>query len=99
MDQKQKLESPSEQSRLLNEIPKVIPEMIDTSLSPEDSSKRDKLEQNDLPELAIGETCNSVRQYSTHDGFAQCLVKRTDVLGLSGFPIYAPSSFIYLLCA
>ncbi|CAJ2640614.1 unnamed protein product [Trifolium pratense] len=77
MDQKQKLESPSEQSRLLSEIPKVIPEMVDTNLSPEDSFGKDKLDQNDIPELAIGEICNSVEQYSTHGGFAQCLDKRT----------------------
>jgi hypothetical protein len=99
MDQKQKLESPSEQSRLLSEIPKVIPEMVDTNLSPDDSSRKDKLEQNDLPELAIEETYNSVEQSSTHGGFAQCLDKRTDVLGLSGFPIYTPCAFIYLLCS
>jgi len=99
MDQKQKLESASEQSRLLSEIPKVIPELVGTNLSPEDSSRKDKLEQNDLQEVAIGETCNSGGQYSTHNGFALCLDKRTDVVGLSGFPIYTPSSFIYLLCA
>lgn len=39
-----KLESPSEQSRLSSEIPKVIPEMVDTNLSPEDSSRKDNLE-------------------------------------------------------
>ncbi|KAI5408178.1 hypothetical protein KIW84_054131 [Lathyrus oleraceus] len=44
MDRKMKLESPSEQSRLLSEIPKVIPEMVDTNLSPEDSSRKDNLE-------------------------------------------------------
>jgi hypothetical protein len=99
MDQKQKLESPSEQSRLLSEIPKVIPEMVCNNLSPEDSSRNDKLDQNDLPELAIGEACNSVEQFSTHGDFAQCLDKRTDVVGLSGFPIYTPSAFIYLLCS
>ncbi|KAK2442055.1 hypothetical protein QL285_013280 [Trifolium repens] len=81
MDQKQKLESPSEQSRLLSEIPKVIPEMVCNNLSPEDSSRNDKLDQNDLPELAIGEACNSVEQFSTHGDFAQCLDKRTDVVG------------------
>lgn len=43
-----KLESPLEQSRLLSENPKVIPEMVDTNLSLEDSSRKDKLEQNDL---------------------------------------------------
>jgi len=91
--------SPSEQSRLLSELPKVIPELVDTNLSPEDSSRKDKLGQNDLQEVAIGETCNSGGQYSTHNGFAQCLDKRIDVVGLSGFPIYTPSSFIYLLCA
>ena len=30
MDRKRKLEEPSEQSRLLSEIPKVIPETVDT---------------------------------------------------------------------
>lgn len=59
MDRKQKLESPSEQSRLLGEIPEVIPEMVDTNLSPEKSSRKDKVEQIDLPDLVIGETCNS----------------------------------------
>jgi len=82
MDRKQKLESPSEQLRLLSEIPKVVPEMVDTNLAPEDSSRKGKLEQKDLPELAIGETCNSFGQYSTHDGFAQCLDKRAVVVGL-----------------
>jgi len=82
MDRKQKLGSPSEQLRLLSEIPKVIPEMVNTNLSPEDSSRKDKLEQKDLPELTIGETCNSFRQYSTRDGFTQCLDKRADVVGL-----------------
>lgn len=61
--------------------------MVDTNLSPEDSSRKDKLEQNDSSELATGEAHNSVEQYSTHDGFARCLDKRTDVVGLSGFPI------------
>jgi len=79
MDRKQKLESPSEQSRLLGEIPKVIPEMVDANLSPEKSLRKCKVEQIDLPELVIGETCNS----------------GADVLGLSGFPIYTPFSFIY----
>ncbi|XP_058787778.1 uncharacterized protein At5g08430-like isoform X1 [Vicia villosa] len=77
IDRKMKLESPSEQTRLLSEIPKVIPEMVDTR---EDSSREDKLEQNDLSELAIGENCSSVEQYSIHDGFAQCLDKQTDVV-------------------
>ncbi|AES70865.2 zinc finger CCCH domain protein [Medicago truncatula] len=81
MDQKQKLESASEQSRLLSEIPKVIPELVGTNLSPEDSSRKDKFEQNDLQVVAIGETCNSGGQYSTHNGFALCLDKRTDVVG------------------
>jgi len=98
MDRKQKLESTSEQSRLLSELPKVIPELVDTNLSPEDSSRKDKLEQNELQEVAIGETCNSGGQYSTHNGFAQCLDKRTDVVGLSGFLICTPSSFIYIVC-
>jgi len=82
MDQKQKLESAAEQSRLLSEIPKVIPELVGTDLSPEDSSRRDMLEQEDLPELAIGETCDAFGQYSTHDGFTQCPDKRADVVGL-----------------
>jgi hypothetical protein len=82
MDQKQKLESASEQSRLLSEIPKVIPELVGTNLSPEDSSRKDMLEQKDLPELPIGETCDAFGKYSTHDGFAQCLDKRADVVGL-----------------
>ncbi|XP_058753713.1 uncharacterized protein LOC131626892 [Vicia villosa] len=72
-----KLESPSEQLRLLSEIPKVISEMVDTR---EDSSKEDKLEQNDLSELAIGENCSSFEQYSIHDSFARCLDKQTNVV-------------------
>ncbi|XP_058744454.1 uncharacterized protein LOC131617094 [Vicia villosa] len=76
-NRKMKLESPSEQLRLLSEIPKVISEMVDTR---EDSSKEDKLEQNDLSELAIGENCSSFEQYSIHDGFARCLDKLTNVV-------------------
>ncbi|XP_073226041.1 uncharacterized protein At5g08430-like isoform X2 [Cicer arietinum] len=75
MDRKLKLESPSEQSRLLSEIPKVIPEMVYTNMSPKDSSSKDKLDQNDLPELATGDTCNS-----KYGGFDQCMDKRTDVI-------------------
>nr|XP_012569745.1 kinesin-like protein KIN-5C [Cicer arietinum] len=75
MDRKLKLESPSEQSRLLSEIPKVIPEMVYTNMSPKDSSSKGKLDQNDLPELATGDTCNS-----KHGGFDQCMDKRTDVI-------------------
>ncbi|AES70866.2 zinc finger CCCH domain protein [Medicago truncatula] len=88
MDQKQKLESAAEQSRLLSEIPKVIPELVGTNLSPEDSSRKDMLEKKDLPELDIGETCDAFGQYSseetcdsTHDGFTQCPDKRADVVG------------------
>ncbi|CAL5202771.1 unnamed protein product [Lathyrus oleraceus] len=77
---KDNLEFPSAQSRLSSEIPEVTPEMVDTNLSPEDSSRKDKLEQNDLSELATGEARNSVEQYPTHDGFARCLDKRTDVV-------------------
>ncbi|TKY47340.1 zinc finger CCCH domain-containing protein 44 isoform X1 [Spatholobus suberectus] len=81
MDQKLKLEVPSEQSRLLNDIPKVIPDIIDTNLSPEGSPRKDKLEQNGLSELASGKTCNSVGCYCKHSGFAHCLNNRTDVAG------------------
>ncbi|KAI5408184.1 zinc finger CCCH domain-containing protein 44 isoform X3 [Lathyrus oleraceus] len=77
---KDNLEFPSAQSRLSSEIPEVTPEMVDTNLSTEDSSRKDKLEQNDSSELATGEARNSVEQYSTHDGFARCLDKRTDVV-------------------
>ncbi|KAK7333050.1 hypothetical protein VNO80_29810 [Phaseolus coccineus] len=76
---KLKLETQLEQSRLLNDIPKVIPEIGDTTLSPEGSPRIDKLEQNGLSELASGQTCNSVGHYSKHSGFAHSLNNRTDV--------------------
>ncbi|RDX73550.1 hypothetical protein CR513_46825, partial [Mucuna pruriens] len=80
MDQKLKLETPLEQSRLLNEIPKVIPEIVNTNLSPEGSPRKDKLEQNGLSELAAsGKTCNSVGHNFKQSGFAHCLNLRTDV--------------------
>ncbi|KAL2333170.1 hypothetical protein Fmac_014383 [Flemingia macrophylla] len=79
MDQKLKLETPIEQSRLLNDIPKVIPEEVHTILSPAGSPREDKLEQNGLIELASGKTCNTVGCYSKHNGFAHCLNNRRDV--------------------
>ncbi|KAK7301960.1 hypothetical protein RJT34_12837 [Clitoria ternatea] len=79
MNQKLKLEIPSEQSRLLGDIPMVIPEMVDTNLSPEGSPRRDKLQPNGVSELAIGETCDSVGHHSGNNGFAHCLNNRTDV--------------------
>ncbi|XP_057434255.1 zinc finger CCCH domain-containing protein 19-like isoform X2 [Lotus japonicus] len=82
LDRKLKLETPLEQSLLLSNIPKVIPEIVDTNPSPEGSPSKDKLEQNGLPELAIGETCDSDGCYSKHNGFARCLNKRTDVADL-----------------
>ncbi|KAK7333051.1 hypothetical protein VNO80_29811 [Phaseolus coccineus] len=77
--QKLKLETQLEQSRLLNDIPKVIPEIVDTALSREGSPRIDKLEQNGLSELASGQTCNSVGHYSKHSGFAHSLNNRTDI--------------------
>ncbi|XP_068495486.1 zinc finger CCCH domain-containing protein 44-like isoform X4 [Phaseolus vulgaris] len=79
IDQKLKLETQLEQSRLLNDIPKVIPEIVDTTLSAEGSPRIDKLEQNGLSELASGQTCNSVGHYSKHSGFSHSLNKRTDI--------------------
>ncbi|KAL9320212.1 hypothetical protein ACSQ67_012051 [Phaseolus vulgaris] len=80
-DQKLKLETQLEQSRLLNDIPKVIPEIVDTTLSQEGSPRIDKVEQNGLSELASGQTSNSVGHYSKHSGFAHSLNNRTDVAG------------------
>ncbi|KAH1226399.1 Uncharacterized protein GmHk_11G033064 [Glycine max] len=79
MDQKLKLETPLEQSRLLNDIPKVIPEIVDNTLSLKASPTKDKLEQNGLSELASGKTCNSAGRHSKHSGFVHCLNNRTDV--------------------
>ncbi|XP_068495492.1 uncharacterized protein [Phaseolus vulgaris] len=81
IDQKLKLETQLEQSRLLNDIPKVIPEIDDTTLSQEGSPRIDKVEQNGLSELASGQTSNSVGHYSKHSGFAHSLNNRTDVAG------------------
>ncbi|KAK7305623.1 hypothetical protein VNO77_43529 [Canavalia gladiata] len=81
MDQKLKLETPSEQSRLLSNIPTVIPEIIDTNLPMEGSPIEDKLEQNDLSEMAIGEPCNSVERHSKLSGLSHSLDNRTDVAG------------------
>ncbi|RZB81176.1 hypothetical protein D0Y65_030781 [Glycine soja] len=81
MDQKLKLETPLEQSRLLNDIPKVIPEIVDNTLSLKASPTKDKLEQNGLSELASGKTCNSAGRHSKHSGFVHCLNNRTDVAG------------------
>ncbi|CAJ1960723.1 unnamed protein product [Sphenostylis stenocarpa] len=77
--QKLKLETHVEQSRLLNDMPKVIPEIVDTTRSPDGSPIRDKFEQNGLSELSSGQTCNSVGHYSKHSGFAHCLNSRSDV--------------------
>jgi len=87
MDQKLKLETPLEQSRLLNDIPKVIPEIVDNTLSLKASPTKDKLEQNGLSELASGKTCNSAGRHSKHSGFVHCLNNRTDVAGLLGFSV------------
>ncbi|XP_052115501.1 uncharacterized protein At5g08430 isoform X3 [Arachis duranensis] len=73
MDRKTKLETPSEQSRLLSDIPKVIPETVDVKSSPEASPRKDGIEQNDLLEFAIGETHNSIGLDSNHNGFASHL--------------------------
>ncbi|XP_027933190.1 uncharacterized protein At5g08430-like isoform X2 [Vigna unguiculata] len=81
LDQRLKLETQFEQSRLLNDMPKVIPEIVGTTLSPDGSPRRDKLEQGGLSELASGQTCNSVGQYSKHIGFAHCLNNRTYAAG------------------
>ncbi|XP_072069277.1 uncharacterized protein At5g08430 [Arachis hypogaea] len=73
MDRKTKLETPSEQSRLLSDIPKVIPEIVDVKSSPEASPRKDDIEQNDLLEFAIGEAHNSIGLDSNHNGFASHL--------------------------
>ncbi|XP_057430547.1 uncharacterized protein At5g08430-like isoform X2 [Lotus japonicus] len=80
MDRKLKLETPLEQTRLLSNIPNVIPEIADSNLSPEGSPREDKLEQNGLPDLAIGETSVSGGCYSKHSSFARYLNK-IDVAG------------------
>ncbi|MED6137722.1 hypothetical protein PIB30_067586 [Stylosanthes scabra] len=73
MDRKMKLETPSEQSRLLSDIPKVIPEMVVTKSSPEGSPRKDDNDQNDLLEFAIGETHNPIELHSRQNGFASPL--------------------------
>jgi len=85
-----------EQSRLLNDIPKVIPEIVDTTLSAEGSPRIDKLEQNGLSELASGQTCNSVGHYSKHSGFSHSLNKRTDIAGLLCFSVFTSFLFLYI---
>ncbi|XP_027334797.1 zinc finger CCCH domain-containing protein 19-like [Abrus precatorius] len=79
MDRKLKLETPLEQSRLLSDIPKVIAEIVETNVSTESSPVKDKIEQNGLSELAIGENCNSVGLYPKHGGSAHCPNNRTYV--------------------
>ena len=95
MDRKMKLETLSEQLRLLSDIPKVIPEIVDAKPSPEGSPSKDNIEQNDMLELATAETCNSVGRNSKHSGFACHLNDTTDVAGLPGFPVCTPSLFFY----
>lgn len=90
MDKKLKLQTPSEQSRLLSDIPKVIPEMVDNNLSPEGSPRKDRLEQNGLPELAMEKTSNSGGCYPKHSSFARWLNNTT---GLPGLPVCTPSLF------
>lgn len=46
------LQKPSEQSRLLHEVPEVIADVVEAELTFEDSSRKDK--QGCLPELAPG---------------------------------------------
>ena len=75
-------------------MPKVIPEIVGTTLSPDGSPRRDKLEQGGLSELASGQTCNSVGQYSKHIGFAHCLNNRTYAAGLPCFSIF---TFFFLV--
>lgn len=52
MDRKMLLQKPSEQSRLLHEVPEVIADVVAAELTFEDSSRKDK--QGCLPELAPG---------------------------------------------
>uniref|UniRef100_A0A2N9IJ11 GYF domain-containing protein n=1 Tax=Fagus sylvatica TaxID=28930 RepID=A0A2N9IJ11_FAGSY len=52
MDRKLLLQSPSEQSRLLHEVPEVIADVVEAELTFEDSPRKDKL--GCLPELAPG---------------------------------------------
>lgn len=54
MDRKMLLQKPSEQSRLLHEVPEVIADVLEAELTFEDSSRKDK--QGCLPELAPGTT-------------------------------------------
>ncbi|KAI4299677.1 hypothetical protein L6164_033111 [Bauhinia variegata] len=53
MNQKLELEKPEEQSRLLSHVPKVIPDVLDIKLTPDNS------EGNDFPEFADGGACNN----------------------------------------
>lgn len=93
MDQKLKLETPLEQSRLLNDIPNVIPEILDTSLSADGSPREDNLEQSGLSELTSGKNCDSVGHYPKHSSFAHIPDNRPDVAGLLGFPVCTSALF------
>ncbi|CAL0301391.1 unnamed protein product [Lupinus luteus] len=79
IERKLKLQTASEQSRLLSDIPKVIPEIVDSKLSPKNSPRNDRLEGNGLPELAMGKTSNSVGRYPKHNAFARWPHNTTDV--------------------
>ncbi|KAL9250299.1 hypothetical protein AKJ16_DCAP11213 [Drosera capensis] len=53
LERREMLESPEEQSRLLKEVPKVIPEIIELSPTPEDSPHNDGLENLSAQEATI----------------------------------------------
>ncbi|XP_019419914.1 PREDICTED: uncharacterized protein At5g08430-like isoform X2 [Lupinus angustifolius] len=81
IEQKLKLQTASEQSRLLSDIPKVIPEIVDSKLSQKNPPRNDRREGNGLPELAMGKTSNSVGRYPKHNAFACWPHNTTDVAG------------------
>lgn len=94
MDQKMELESQWEQSRLLNDSPKVIPEVVSTKPSEEleDSSRKDKRERNGLPELVLGEACSPPGNHS--NGSNPAVNNRTDATGLPCFSVSPSFSHI-----
>ncbi|KAK7290283.1 hypothetical protein RIF29_04586 [Crotalaria pallida] len=70
--------TPSEQSRLLSDIPEIIPEIADNKLSPKGSPNKDRLENNVFPEFAMGKNCSCHGHYPIHGAFAPCPHNTTD---------------------
>lgn len=86
MERKLLLQTESEQSRLLNDSPKVIPEVVYTKPSQEleDFPSKDKLVKNGLPNLVLGEDCSPLENYSKI------------AAGLPSFPVSLSSGHIFI---